>query len=138
MRRIFLIAVAASLAAAACSGSSSSERTSPSFAGRWVLQSVNGAALPFTTSQSGTTRTELVSDVIGASSSSSFTDTMTVRTTDNGQVSTAAAPRSGVWVVEGSTVTFTFFDDGLSTSGTFDGKTFTVSASGRSYVYARQ
>ena len=139
MRQAFLIAAAASLAlAAACSSSSSGERSSPSFVGRWVLQSVNGTSLPFTTSQSAGTRTDLAADVIDATSSAGFTDTTTIRTTAGGQVSTAAVPRSGIWVVEGGTVTFTFFDNGLSSTGSFDGRKLTVTSAGRSYVYGRQ
>lgn len=121
---------------AACSGASPSARNSQDFAGRWVLQSVDGAALPFATSQSSTAKSEIVSDVIRAQSNASFTDTMTVRTTDNGQVTSSAVPRSGVWVLEGGTVTFTFFDDGQSTTAAFAGTALTVSAAGRRYVYA--
>lgn len=137
MNRAAFLALAFACTLLACSGTSSSSRTAPSFAGRWTLRTVNGTSLPFTTTQSATTQTSIASDVIGASQSGSFTDTMTVVTTENGQVTTTPIARSGIWVLEGATVTFTFFDNGLSTAASFDGTTLTVSASGKTYVYRR-
>lgn len=120
---------------AACGSDSATAPTT--FVGTWSLQTVNGAALPFTIAQSGTDKAEILGDTITISSTSSYIESTTVRTTLSGAVSTLTVADTGAYVVSGSTVTLTSNSDGSSGSGMWSGNTLTATIQGFSFVYKR-
>lgn len=133
MRKTFLALLALTLA---CSGDSTGP-TEASVAGTWNLQSVNGTALPFVIAQTGTNKTEITADVLTVTSSGSFTEITTVRTTLNGTATTQTVPDAGSYVLNGNNVTFQFQSDGSVGSGTISGNTLTVSQAGLSLIYKK-
>lgn len=134
-----LVAFFAALAigvVAACGGDSTTQPTMASLDGSWSLQTVNGAALPFVAAQSGQDKEEIMSDVF-TTSSGTFAEQMTVRTTISGQATMDTLPDSGSYALSGSTVTFTFSDSSTA-SGTVSGNTMTFVESGYRFVYKKQ
>jgi hypothetical protein len=122
----------------ACGGDGSTGPTQVSVAGTWNLQTVNGSNLPFVVAQTGTDKVELVSDVLTAVPTGSFTDITTIRNTVNGQVTTESEADAGSYTLNGTAVTFTFNSDGSTGTGSISGNTLTVSANGLAAVYKKQ
>jgi hypothetical protein len=102
--------------------------------GSYSLQTINGQSLPFTFFQSATLRQEITADVFTASNGQ-FTEVTSERDTQNGTVSNFTTSDSGTYTVNGTAVTFTFFSDGSTGSGTISGNTFTLVATGFSLVF---
>ena len=124
--------------AAACGGSDApTQPTSASVAGTWKLQTVNGSALPYVAAQVGADKVELMSDVITAVASGSFTQMTQIRVTQSGQVSTQSIPDAGSYTLNGSAVTFTFNSDGSTGTGSLSGNTLTVTEDGFAFVYRK-
>jgi hypothetical protein len=109
-----------------------------SVAGTWELSTVNGANLPYVITQSGADKIELTADVITATSTGSFTQQTTIKTTQNSQVTTQTLPDAGSYVMNGTAVTFTFNSDGSSGTGSLSGDTMTVTDGGFALVYKRK
>jgi hypothetical protein len=63
MRRLVPLVLCFALA---CGSDSTTTPTQASLAGTWSLQSINGIALPFVTSQTGTSKTEIMSYIVTA------------------------------------------------------------------------
>ena len=107
--------------------------------GTYSLQTVNGQALPFTFFQSGTLRQEITADVFTATNGS-FTEVTSERDTNlqTGAVSNFNTSDSGTYTINGTAVTFTFFSNGSTGSGTISGNTFTLVATGFSLVFTHQ
>jgi len=125
--------------AAACGGGDSpTQPTSASVAGTWKLETVNGAALPYIAAQVGSDKVELMSDVITAVASGSFTQMTQIRVTESGQVSTQSIPDAGSYTLTGTAVTFTFNSDGSTGTGSLSGNTLTVTEDGYAFVYKKQ
>ena len=133
-----LIACMLLLVGAACGGDSPTQPTSPSVAGTWSLQTINGTGLPYIVAQTGSDKVELTSDVLTVVGSGSFTQITQVRVTQNGQVSTQSIPDAGSYVLNGTAVTFTFNSDGSSGTGSLSGNTLTIAEDGFAYVYRKQ
>lgn len=133
MRKTFLALLALTLA---CGGDSTGP-TEASVAGTWNLQSVNGTALPFIVSQTGTNKVEITADVLTVTSSGSFTEITTLRTTQNGTATTQTVADAGSYVLNGNNATFQFQSDGSIGSGTVSGSTLTVSQAGLSLIYKK-
>ena len=137
MRR--LISCMLFVVAAACGGGDApTQPTSASVAGTWNLQTVNGAPLPYVAAQVGADKVELMSDVITAVASGSFTQMTQVRVTQNGQVTTQSIPDAGSFTLAGTAVNFTFDSDGSSGTGSLSGNTLTVAEGGFAFVYKKQ
>jgi hypothetical protein len=127
------------LLAVACGASDAATApTSASVAGTWNLQTINGAGLPYVLDQTGANKDELVSDVVTAVSTGSFTRTTTVRTTFNGQVTTQSVADAGRYSLNGTAVVFTFNSDNSVGTGSISGNTLTVADNGVALVYRRQ
>ena len=135
-RSAFLTAIL--ISAAACSGDSTTAPTTVSVAGTWTLQTINGTNLPYVVAQSGSDKLEVVSDVLTAASTGSFTQTTTVRSTLSGQVSTQSIADAGSYTLNGTAVTFRFNSDGSTGTGSIAGNTLTVTEQGFAFVYRRQ
>lgn len=122
----------------ACGDGSTTAPTNDSVAGTWSLQSINGTGLPYIILQTGADKVEIVSDVVVAAASGSFTQTTTVRTTVSGQATTQSQGDGGTWSLNGTAVTFQFTGDGSTGTGSISGNTMTVAESGFAFVYRKQ
>ena len=99
-----------------------------SIAGTYVLQSVNGSAVP--TQIAGTAQTQGYTIVVQSGgvqlTSSKYIEQMVLAVSGNGQNQTATAVDSGTYAVQGSTVTFTSTASGSQITGTMSGSTLSV------------
>jgi hypothetical protein len=136
MRRLVLALSAVSILA--CGDSSGPEFSSA--VGTWNLVTVNGSALPFTLDFSQAYRLELLSDVFVASEDGTWTETTTLRETDNGTATTTTEQGNGTWTQTGNTVTVTESGGGTETNtATISGNTITLTqGQGFVAVYHRQ
>jgi hypothetical protein len=134
----FVSAAVLVLAVACGASDAGTAPTSSSVVGTWTLQSVNGSALPFVVSQTGANKLELVSDVVSATASGTFTQSTTIRNTTNGQVTTQSVPDAGSYSLNGTAVTFQFNSDNSVGTGSLNGNTMTVAQDGFAYIYKRQ
>jgi hypothetical protein len=98
---------------------------------------VNGAALPYVIVQVGTNKTELVSDVVTATSTGSYTQVTTIRTTFNGQTTTSSPSNAGTYTMNGTAVVF-HSNDGSTGTGSISGTTFTLALNGFAYIYKKR
>lgn len=103
MRRFAVLLV---LAAVVSCGGDSSTSPSVSVSGTYSLQTVNGAALPYTYPQDVYDKFEFLSDVRVLSDSGTFTETFTNRYTQNGQPTTYTMTGTGTYTVVGGGITF--------------------------------
>lgn len=129
------IAAIALVLVTACGGDS----TSPviSVAGTWNLQTINGATLPFVVQQSGANKAEITADVLTVTSTGSFTQLTSTRTTVNGVATNGSAADAGSYTTNGNTATFHFNSDGSSGTAVFDEHTLTTVVVGTSFIYKR-
>ena len=130
-----LLAVASLLLA--CTYDSLTTPTQSLLTGKWDLTSVNGTALPYVLSQLGGKKTEVVADTLTMNASATFTEVTSVRTTQNGQVTTQSVTDAVSYAFNSATVTFHFGSNGSVGSGTVTGKTMTVITSGVSFSYKK-
>jgi len=135
MRRLLVLLVPFALA---CGGDSSTAPMTVSVAGTWDLQTINGTGLPYVVAQSGSNKVELLSDVVTAVSSGSYTEIMQVRSTVNGVVSTQSQSDAGSFLLNGTAVQFQSNTSFSSNTGSISGNTFTLAENGFSYVYKRR
>ncbi len=139
MRKLALaIGALAITFATACGGDSTTQPTPASFAGTWSLQTVNGAALPFLVATNGSDKLEITSDVFTVTSSGTFDEMATTRTTISGVATVDTLNDSGTYTLNGSAVTLTFASDGSSIAGTLSGNSMTLTQAGYAFAYKKQ
>jgi hypothetical protein len=134
MRRMVLALSAVSLLA--CGDSSGPEFSSA--VGTWNLATVNGSALPFTVALSQNYQLELLGDVFVASENGTYTESATLRETENGTATTTTEQTNGTWTQSGNTVTVTESGGAGTATATISGNTITLSQAGFVSVYNRQ
>ena len=108
--------------------------------GTWTLQSIDGSPLPVVVFQDASGTERITASTLVLNANGTFTVNITFTSTPTGgSATTFNASESGTYVVNGSTVTFTFTDDeGTSTdTGTISGNTLTVVADGEAWVFTR-
>jgi len=124
--------------AVACGGESAATQPTPaSLAGTWSLHDINGALLPFVLSQTGTSKTEILSDTVVATAAGRYTQTTQLRTTANGVATTSSVSDAGTYTLNGSAV-LVRSGDGSTVNGTVTASTFTIAAGGVAFEYRRQ
>jgi hypothetical protein len=135
MRRLVLALSAVSILA--CGDSSG-----PGFSsavGTWNLVTVNGSALPFTVDLNQTYRLELLGDVFVASENGTYTESTTLRETENGTATTTTEQSNGTWTQTNNTVTVTESGGTETSTATISGNTITLTqGQGFVSVYNRQ
>jgi hypothetical protein len=138
MLRRFVPLVALAVAVA-CGSDSNTQPTFATIAGTWNLQTVNGTPLPFTISQTANDKVEVVSDVVTATPTGTYTEVIQVRETLNGQATVTTVPDAGSYTINGSAITLSSPQSG-SVTGTLSGNndTFTAVEDGFVYVFTRQ
>lgn len=136
MRRLLSLAVI--LAAVACGSDDSTTPTQTSVAGTWTLQTINGSPLPFTVATSPA-KIEWLSSVVNVTSNGTWTSSLQVRTTVNGQASTTTSTDAGTYTLSGNNVAILSSSPGSTAqAGTINGNTLTVSQQGFVFVYTKQ
>jgi hypothetical protein len=113
------------------------EPTSPlDLVGTYALQSVNGMPLPFTLSQVGTTKVEVLDDQLMLASSSNYSSVGHKRYTFDGFVSEVAPVDAGTFTRRGRTIALQSLLVG-HWEGTIDGRTLTLVQQGYTLAYKR-
>ena len=134
MRRLIPLILAI---AVACGSDSPTQPTNASIAGTWNLTSVNGTGLPFVINQSGTDKVELVSDVVTATATGTYTEMFSFRETLNGVVTTTTEPDNGTYTINGTAITLHSSTNG-SITGALNGNTFTLVDQGFVFLFTKQ
>ena len=125
MRKLIPILVGAlALTATACGGSDST--APPSIAGTYTLQSVNNAALPFTTSEDATYKAEILSWVVTLNGDNTFSHVFRGRSTDNGLTTENTITSSGTYTRSGATVDMIDNSDNSRLQASVSGSTMTI------------
>jgi hypothetical protein len=105
--------------------------------GTYQLQTVNNQALPFVLDQEGTIYLEeLLSAAITLNANGTFTDIATVRTTDNGVVTTESQPDGGIYTQNNSVVSL-HYQGGGTINTTVNGNTMTIVGPGLTFVFRK-
>lgn len=124
----------------ACSGG---ESTSPPAAevGSYQLLSVNGAAVPTVTVQSGDFTTEILSGTFTVDASGTFTESRNGRVTlGTGTPSLITSTQSGTWEKSAGQVQFTAMVNGSPVAtfgGTLSGTNLTLAEQATTFVYMK-
>lgn len=137
MRQPFLLAVSLALA---CRSHFPSQPTNTSVAGTWSLQTINGSALPYVASQTGSNKVEITSDVVTAVASGSYTETTQRRITLNGDTTNQFLSDAGSFTLNGNVVILhsNISGSGTTSAGSVSGNTLALAKDGFAYVYKRQ
>jgi hypothetical protein len=105
--------------------------------GTYQLELVNNQPLPFVLDQQGTTfLAELTSAAITLNANGSFTDVATIRTTDNGVVTTESQPDGGIYTQNNSVVSLHYQGGGII-NATVNGNTLTITGPGATFVFRK-
>ncbi len=104
MRRLMLLALPFALLACGSDNDTSTSVTLASLAGVWNLQTANGAALPFTISNSGGIKTELLSISETVLATGAFSGTEVTRITAGTTVTVDTLPSAGTISLSGTLV----------------------------------
>lgn len=108
------------------------------FEGTYALQSINGAPLPSLVSESGSVKTELLDEAYVFAQGLVFNRVSHVRTTTNGQATTATVNQSGYVVLYMGNSVYFFNSDGSNQRlGIVSDNSLTFSETGRTYVYRK-
>lgn len=127
------------LLAIACGGDAvTGPPTLASVAGRYSLKTVNGAPLPFLIGQSGTSKSEVLADVLALSANGTFLQTSTIRNTVDGVATTSSSTEPGTFTLAGATATFVFDVDGSFGTGTIVERALTISGNGFVTIYTKE
>jgi len=135
MRRFLTLTLA--LAIVACGSDSSSAPSNASVAGTWTLQTVNGSPLPFTLASSPA-KLELLSYVVTVTSNGTWTSAQSIRTTFNGQATTATTTDAGTYTLSGNAVAIQSSSSTTVLAGTVSGNTLTLAQPGLTFVFQKQ
>ena len=106
-------------------------------AGTYTLRTVNGSGLPYTVEDGAGLTVVIVNDAFTLQEGGRFTETYTLRVTENGSTSTESGTNAGVWALTGTAITLTLDGGGPSVRGTLTGGVMTIVDSGLSLVYRR-
>jgi hypothetical protein len=110
---------------------------SSTVAGAYSLRTVNGAALPYTTSGSGTNKTEVVDDTFTLYGGGTYARTSHTRTTVNGTATTSTVNDTGPYALLGTSISLNSNNDGSQTIAIYTANTMTVVRSGVTSVYRK-
>ena len=138
MLRRSLLSLLISLLVIACSDATGpGDGPGGGLVGTWRLQTVDGLPLPFTLSEGGADKLELTAETMTLVASGSFDMVTTFRVTEGSNVFPESIPDEGTYVVNGSTVTFTYDSDGSTDIATVSGNAMTLDDIGLTFVYRR-
>lgn len=104
--------------------------------GKYVLQTVNGSGLPWS-STTNNIKTEILAEVIWINTAQTYADTIQLRTTSNGSVTTSTVGEVGSYSLFGTSVTFTRSDAGRTRVAQVNGNVMTIIESGQTLVLSK-
>ena len=137
VRRLIAVLIVAGIAVGgtwACGGDS----TSPSsVAGTYNLQTIDGQSLPFVIFQDGADKNEVMSGFERLNSDGTFSQSMTFRLTEGGQVSTETETADGSWRQSESAITLTYGGSVGTLTGSLSGNTLTLVEQGLVLVFRK-
>jgi hypothetical protein len=81
-----------------------------SVTGTYTLRTINGSSLPYTLPGGGTTKTEILDDVLNLYQGNTYAESGHSRVTVNGQVTDQTISEAGSYSVFGTSITFTSGD----------------------------
>jgi hypothetical protein len=105
--------------------------------GAYTLRTINGSALPYTIASSGTSKTEIVDDVITLFQGGTYAESGHSRTTLAGQVSNESNSETGSYGLVGTSVTFQSSDRTRSRLMTITANTMTFVEPGMTSVFSK-
>ncbi len=106
--------------------------------GTYTLRTVNGAAPLVTLSTTGTTTVELLSDQLSLFSGGTFERQARMRTTTNGQASTATTIETGNWTpLFGTSISFRTNETQNTAVATFSDRSLTFIDVGRTFIFTK-
>ena len=108
----------------------------PTVNGTYVLQTVNGSALPYTTTESGTT-TEILDGALTLFQGGTYSETGHSRRTVSGEVTNQTLSEAGSYELYGTSITLRRADGGRSRLATLNNKTMTIVEPGMTFVYRK-
>jgi hypothetical protein len=136
MRRLAATVLVLAVTLAACGDSTGPGLGLATPTGTYTLHTVNGNPLPYTVDEGDGFTLVIVSDAFTLQNGGRFSESFTLRVTENGITTTESGSGTGVWTITGTAITLTF-DDGPAVSGTLSGGVMTLVDSGVSLVYRR-
>ena len=105
--------------------------------GVYTLRTVNNSSLPFTLSESGGTKTEVLADTITLYQGGTYAETVRVRLTTNGQTTTETREDSGAYSFFNITVTLTSGRGRAERRGKIEATTMTIVEEGLTSAYKK-
>ena len=105
--------------------------------GTWTLETVNGNALPYTMSGSGANKTELMSDVLNLHEGFTYDETIQVRSTVDGQVTTTSTTKPGPYFISLGSVVFASNDGTPNKTALVEGNKMTFTEPGIVRVFSK-
>lgn len=133
MRKLIVAALAA-VGIVACRSSSAPDLTT--YAGNYVLRSINDTLMPYTVAQSTNYLLQISADTIFMATNGTFVDATHYKRTNNGVIDSPADSLGGVWRVDGANLTFQAVTGDLF-SANLTGSTITLVGSGSKAVYTK-
>jgi hypothetical protein len=137
MRRLFALLpmFAALVTLAACGGDDSTNLRPATVTGTYILRTVNGSPLPYTTVQLGDDKFEVMADTITLKDGGIWTGGGTIRVTQSGSVSMTTSTSTGTYSLTGTAITINDFTG--ASSGTVERGTLSVTQGGLLSVYTK-
>ena len=105
--------------------------------GEYTLATINNAALPFTLSTSGTTKTEVMDAVISMFEGGTYSETSHLRVTTNGTVTTETKVDTGSYSFFGTSVTLLSSAGNGERRGRIEGTKMTITEAGKNSIYRK-
>lgn len=107
--------------------------------GTWHLATINSKALPFVFFEVGADKVEVTSGDLTFRDGGTVTETLALRITESGKVTTESASVSGTYTVNGTAVVLVVTQDGETetSTATWSGNTLTLPGTGLTAVFQR-
>ena len=105
--------------------------------GVYTLRTMNNSSLPYTVSESGVTKTEVLADSITLYQGGTYAETARVRATTNGQVTTETREDAGAYTFFNISVTLTSGRGRAERRGKIEATTMTIVEAGLTSVYKK-
>jgi hypothetical protein len=140
MRPVLLATMCAVALLTGCNGTEESDPGSTAV-GTYTLVSVNGGALPATTQNDATIKTEVLSGTFVVNADETFSEARQGRLTLNGGTpQLITATQTGTWTVSGTQLSFVSgtTQNPVIFTGTYVAGTLTYTSGGTTFIYQQQ
>lgn len=131
--------LACALALAACGGDNGP--TAPdavTFAGSYTLQSINGQGLPYVYAQVGNNSVTIVTHHLTIADGGTWSETLNVRNSQNGVVTTQTIAAAGAWIRSGNQLALIDGSDNQTEyTGTFSTNRLNLDGGGLAFVFTK-